>query len=72
MLIPRELDPVAAGRDMPLPPERPSGFGVGLTTMVDPTAVDPPAEATPSAANSAAAVTPAAPLHPGGRARRKK
>jgi membrane-bound lytic murein transglycosylase A len=72
MLIPRELDPVAAGRDMPLPPERPSGFGVGLTTMVDPTAVDPPAEATPSAANSAAAVTPAAPLHPRGRSRRKK
>ena len=28
MLIPRALDPVAAGRDTPLPPERPSGFGV--------------------------------------------
>jgi membrane-bound lytic murein transglycosylase A len=37
MLLPRELDPVAAGRDMPLPPERPSAFSVNLTPMDDPT-----------------------------------
>jgi len=41
MLLPRALDPVAAGRDMPLPPERPSSFSLSLTTMADPTAVDP-------------------------------
>ena len=28
MLLPRELDPVEAGRDMPLPPERPSAFSL--------------------------------------------
>jgi membrane-bound lytic murein transglycosylase A len=74
MLIPHELDPVAAGRDTPLPPERPSGVSMSLTTMDDPTAVDPPAEVTQPAAKPAAAVTPtAAPsLHPNGRTRRKK
>ncbi len=41
MLLPRQLDPVAAGRDMPLPPERPSTFSLSLTTMADPTVVDP-------------------------------
>ncbi len=41
MLLPRQLDPVAAGSDLPLPPERPSTFGVSETTMADPTAVDP-------------------------------
>jgi hypothetical protein len=45
MLLPRELDPVEAGRNMPLPPERPAPgifaqFGVG--TMIDPTAEDVP------------------------------
>jgi membrane-bound lytic murein transglycosylase A len=50
MLIPRELDPVAAGRDTPLPPERPSRFSLNVTTtMEDPTAVDPTAEETPAA-----------------------
>jgi membrane-bound lytic murein transglycosylase A len=68
MLIPRELDPVAAGRDTPLPPERPSAFNMNLTTMADPTAVDPTAadpaaEATPHAAKPAAAVAPAAPVN---------
>jgi membrane-bound lytic murein transglycosylase A len=44
MLIPRELDPVEAGRDMPLPPERPGLFSLNLgATMEDPTAVDPTA-----------------------------
>jgi membrane-bound lytic murein transglycosylase A len=42
MLLPRELDPVEAGRDMPLPPERPSAFSLSLTTMDDPTAEDVP------------------------------
>jgi membrane-bound lytic murein transglycosylase A len=42
MLIPRALDPVEAGRDMPLPRERPSAFSLNLdSTMEDPTAVDP-------------------------------
>ena len=48
MLIPRQLDPVEAGRDTPLPPERPSRFSLSLTTMEDPTAVDPPAEDAPA------------------------
>jgi membrane-bound lytic murein transglycosylase A len=50
MLLPRELDPVEAGRDMPLPPERPGLFSLNLgATMEDPTAVDPAGpEAEPS------------------------
>ncbi len=71
MLIPRALDPVAAGRDTPLPPERPSEFGVSLTTMVDPTAVDSPAEATPPA-KPAAAIAPAPSSRVNGQARRKR
>jgi membrane-bound lytic murein transglycosylase A len=42
MLLPRELDPVTAGREMPLPPERPSTFSFSQDTMEDPTAVDVP------------------------------
>jgi membrane-bound lytic murein transglycosylase A len=42
MLLPRQLDPVEAGRDTPLPPERPSAFSFNLgTTMEDPTAIEP-------------------------------
>ncbi len=41
MLLPRELDPVEAGHDTPLPPERPSSFTFNVGTMEDPTAVDP-------------------------------
>ncbi len=37
MLLPRSLDPVEAGRDMPLPPERPSPFSFATSTMEDPT-----------------------------------
>ena len=53
MLLPRELDPVEAGRDTPLPPERPGAFSFNLPTMDDPTApdttaADPPAQATPA------------------------
>jgi membrane-bound lytic murein transglycosylase A len=44
MLLPRELDPIAAGRDTPLPPERPSAFSFSTSTMEDPTAVDPAPE----------------------------
>jgi membrane-bound lytic murein transglycosylase A len=42
MLLPRELDPVEAGRDMPLPPERPSAFSFNTSTMIDPTAEEVP------------------------------
>ena len=41
MLLPRELDPVEAGRDTPLPPERPGMFSFNLgATMDDPTVPD--------------------------------
>jgi membrane-bound lytic murein transglycosylase A len=65
MLLPRELDPVEAGRDMPLPPERPGMFSFNLgATMEDPTAPDSTAAdpATPDAAAPAAkpAIAPGA------------
>jgi membrane-bound lytic murein transglycosylase A len=62
MLLPRELDPVEAGRDTPLPPERPSAFTFNLGTMDDPTAPDG-AAAEPAQDASAAkpAITPASP-----------
>jgi membrane-bound lytic murein transglycosylase A len=41
MLLPRQLDPVEAGRETPLPPERPGAFSFNLgATMEDPTAVE--------------------------------
>jgi membrane-bound lytic murein transglycosylase A len=40
MLLPRELDPVAAGSDVPLPPTRPSLFTFNLDNMPDPTVPD--------------------------------
>jgi membrane-bound lytic murein transglycosylase A len=40
MLLPRDLDPVAAGTDMPLPPTRPGLFSFNLDNMSDPTAPD--------------------------------
>lgn len=44
MLIPRALDPVEAGADMPLPPERPTTFSFNVgADMDDPTDVDAPA-----------------------------
>ena len=59
MLVPRALDPVEANRDVPLPPERPSAFGLsfgGGTTMEDPTAPDDaPAVEEPSPAAEAPA-----------------
>jgi membrane-bound lytic murein transglycosylase A len=42
MLLPRELDPVEAGSDMPLPPERPTSFSFSFSTMEDPTAEEVP------------------------------
>ena len=42
MLLPRELDPVGAGRDMPLPPERPSASSLDVDAMDDPTAAEVP------------------------------
>jgi membrane-bound lytic murein transglycosylase A len=55
MLLPRELDPVEAARDVPLPPERPGFFAqFSAGSMIDPTAEDvplpepkPPAEPEP-------------------------
>ena len=40
LLLPRALDPVEAGRDTPLPPERPGPFSLATNTMEDPTAPD--------------------------------
>jgi hypothetical protein len=41
--VPRALDPVEAGYDLPLPPERPGAFSFNFgETMVDPTAEDVP------------------------------
>jgi membrane-bound lytic murein transglycosylase A len=72
MLIPRQLDPVEAGRDTPLPPERPSRFSLSFTTMDDPTAVDSPAGTTPPSPKPAAAAAPVSPAAPQGTSRRKK
>ena len=40
LLLPRTLDPVEIGRDVPLPPERPSAFSFVTSTMEDPTVPD--------------------------------
>jgi peptidoglycan lytic transglycosylase A len=40
MLVPRELDPVAAASDVPLPPTRPGLFSFNLDPMPDPTVPD--------------------------------
>jgi hypothetical protein len=43
MLLPRELDPVEAARNTPLPPERPGMFvQFSVGSMIDPTAEDVP------------------------------
>ncbi len=43
MLLPRALDPVEAGRNMPLPQQRPSSFAqLSVDGMVDPTAEEVP------------------------------
>ena len=60
MLVPRELDPVAAGSDVPLPASRPGMFSFNLDNMPDPTVPDgadevPLPEAKPAAAGANAA-----------------
>jgi len=64
MLLPRVLDPVEAGRDLPLPPERPEpSFFAQFTagTMTDPTAEQgPPAEDKADADPTSAAPPPKA------------
>jgi membrane-bound lytic murein transglycosylase A len=57
MLIPRQLDPVEAGRDTPLPPERPSSFSLSFSTMEDPTDV-PGQELAPAAQPEAKSAAP--------------
>ena len=47
MLVPRELDPVAAGTDVPLPPERPRMFSFNFDNMPDPTVPDGTADEVP-------------------------
>jgi membrane-bound lytic murein transglycosylase A len=63
MLLPRALDPVAAGHDVPLPPERPSVFSFNFGGMDDPTAADdaPLPEPKPAAAPAPAAKPKAKP-----------
>jgi membrane-bound lytic murein transglycosylase A len=53
MLLPRALDPLAAGNDAPLPPSRPGPFTLNIESMADPTVPDgvtddaPPPETKP-------------------------
>ena len=61
MLVPRELDPVAAGGDVPLPPTRPGLFGFNFDTMPDPTMPDGDEVPLPEAKPAIAAGTNAAP-----------
>jgi membrane-bound lytic murein transglycosylase A len=74
MLLPRELDPVAAGSDVPLPPTRPGLFSFNFESMADPTAPDsaddvPLPEAKPEIAPSRGSA-PAAAAKPTARHRR--
>jgi membrane-bound lytic murein transglycosylase A len=51
MLIPREVDPVVASQNIPLPERRPAGVAqVGANAMVDTTADEVPAPAAKPAA----------------------
>jgi membrane-bound lytic murein transglycosylase A len=67
MLVPRQLDPVAAASDAPLPPPRPGLFSFNFDSMPDPTAPDggtdevPLPEAKPVAAPALAAGASATP-----------
>jgi len=62
MLVPRELDPVAAGSDLPLPPTRPGMFGFNFDTMPDPTVPDGNEVPLPEAKPAIAAGASAAPV----------
>jgi membrane-bound lytic murein transglycosylase A len=76
MLLPRELDPVAAGSDVPLPPTRPGLFSFNFESMADPTAPDsvtdnvPLPEAKPEIAPSRGSAAAAAAAKPTARHRR--
>jgi membrane-bound lytic murein transglycosylase A len=65
MLVPRELDPVTAGADVPLPPTRPGLFSLNVDNVPDPTAPDdatdeaPLPEAKPAITAGASATTSA-------------
>ena len=78
ILLPRSLDPVEIGRDLPLPPERPRTFsGFDASTMIDPTAEDAPepeskAAAGPSAKPDGASAKAAAVPSAKTKTRRKK
>jgi membrane-bound lytic murein transglycosylase A len=73
MLVPRELDPVAAGSDVPLPPTRPGIFGFNFDTMPDPTAPDGDEVPLPEAKPAIAAGANAAPTANGkSNARRRR
>src|SRR5262245_5908416 len=63
MLVPRDLDPVAAASDVPLPPARPGLSSFSLDNMPDPTAPDGAADEVPlpEAKPAIAAGTNAAP-----------
>jgi membrane-bound lytic murein transglycosylase A len=76
MLLPRELDPVAAGSDVPLPPTRPGLFSFNFESMADPTAPDsadnvPLPEAKPEIAPNRGSV-PAAATNPKSTARHRR
>jgi membrane-bound lytic murein transglycosylase A len=65
MLLPRALDPIEAGRETPLPLDRPSpigiaglGGGAAVPAVADPTADDAPLPEGKSAANTAPVPTP--------------
>jgi membrane-bound lytic murein transglycosylase A len=61
MLIPRELDPVEAAQNVPLPPERPRVFAqLRMSGMIDPTAEEVPLPEPRPAAASLAELAPKA------------
>jgi hypothetical protein len=61
MLIPHALDPVEAGEDTPLPPERPTAFSLNADPdMDDPTDVEVPEPAAKPAIIAPAPKTAAA------------
>jgi membrane-bound lytic murein transglycosylase A len=62
MLIPRQLDPVEAGEDTPLPMARPSTLGVSFSSMDDPTVVDPTVDGVPLPEEKPAAAPRPAPV----------
>jgi membrane-bound lytic murein transglycosylase A len=62
MLIPRQLDPVEAGEDVPLPMARPSTLGGSFSSMDDPTVVDPTVDGVPLPEEKPAAASSAAPV----------